>query len=249
MGRVPIDISVDAVFAKMVTRKRGGYCFEHNTLLSTALQALGFAVTKREARVRYMLRNVLLPRTHGVLTVALEGKEWLCDVGFGGEGLIYPVDLSIIETEQPQHAWRFRIMEEGPLRVLQTWKPAQSAPADSDATATAATATAADGSWMDQLALLPGEVYAVDWEMASYFTSTHPDSIFRRIVAVQLAGITSRKILRGNSYIEITKDGETVKPVNSREECLELLRTHFTLDMPADTVLCAWPATAMAASQ
>src|SRR5262252_5691696 len=37
-----IAIDLDSVFAKLVTARRGGYCFEHNTLLAAALREVGF---------------------------------------------------------------------------------------------------------------------------------------------------------------------------------------------------------------
>ena len=39
---------------KLVTRGRGGYCFETNLLLQLALQAVGFETDRILARVRYL---------------------------------------------------------------------------------------------------------------------------------------------------------------------------------------------------
>ena len=39
-----IRIDSESVFAKLVTAKRGGYCFEQNRLFADALTALGFTV-------------------------------------------------------------------------------------------------------------------------------------------------------------------------------------------------------------
>src|SRR5438552_14153171 len=52
LGR-PILIDVGSVQNKLVTLRRGGYCFEQNLLFATAVEALGFAVTKLAARVRF----------------------------------------------------------------------------------------------------------------------------------------------------------------------------------------------------
>ena len=57
---------------KMVQARRGGYCFEHNTLLRTALLALGFEVTGLMARVvRGMDATAITQRTHMMLRVDL----------------------------------------------------------------------------------------------------------------------------------------------------------------------------------
>ncbi|MEV3923618.1 arylamine N-acetyltransferase family protein [Actinomadura coerulea] len=43
LGR-PVDLSLDAVQAKLVERPRGGYCFEHNRLFAAVLERLGYEV-------------------------------------------------------------------------------------------------------------------------------------------------------------------------------------------------------------
>ena len=55
-GGVP-DLSIDALQAKLVRGGRGGYCYEQNSLLQSALIEIGFTVTGLSARVRYRLRE------------------------------------------------------------------------------------------------------------------------------------------------------------------------------------------------
>src|SRR5689334_22686545 len=60
-----IDLAIDAVFDKLVRRRRGGYCFEQNGLLLQVLQALGFEARPVSARVRIdRPRTDTPPRTH-----------------------------------------------------------------------------------------------------------------------------------------------------------------------------------------
>src|SRR5215510_7467457 len=47
-----IDLADDAVFEKLVERRRGGYCFEQNALFMRVLCALGFEVKPLSARGR-----------------------------------------------------------------------------------------------------------------------------------------------------------------------------------------------------
>ena len=86
LGELPLRLDLEVLQEKLVVRRRGGYCFEQNHLFQAVLRSLGFAVEAFEARVR-MGSPTLLPRTHMLLSVALEGRAWLVDVGFGGEGL------------------------------------------------------------------------------------------------------------------------------------------------------------------
>src|SRR5436305_10773813 len=49
---VPVDdLSPEALSDKMVQRRRGGYCYEHNGLMGYALEELGFGVRRLAARV------------------------------------------------------------------------------------------------------------------------------------------------------------------------------------------------------
>ena len=82
LGRgVAIDSA--AVFAKLVTAKRGGFCFEHNRLFGDALAALGFDARPLLARVWLNARDAP-PLNHAVTLVTIEGQPWLADAGFGG---------------------------------------------------------------------------------------------------------------------------------------------------------------------
>lgn len=84
LGR-PIDIALDTVFDKLVTRERGGYCFEHNTLLAAALTALEFDVVPLAARVRYGVdEGVPTPHSHLLLRVRVAHRDYIADAGFGG---------------------------------------------------------------------------------------------------------------------------------------------------------------------
>ena len=79
----PIDLEPDALMQKLVHDRRGGYCFEHNTLLLEVLTALGFHARPISARVRYQRPREYTPaRTHLLVRVELD-ESWLADVGVG----------------------------------------------------------------------------------------------------------------------------------------------------------------------
>lgn len=78
-----INLAPAAVFAKLVDQRRGGYCFEHNTLFLAALTALGFSARPLLARV-WLGADGVPPRTHTFSLVAIEGPAFIADAGFGG---------------------------------------------------------------------------------------------------------------------------------------------------------------------
>src|SRR5246127_5774764 len=87
---VPIDdLSPEALTDKLVRRRRGGYCYEHNGLMGYVLAEVGFRVRRLAGRVIWMLPpDAPLPaQTHTVLAVTFPGSQgsYLVDVGFGGQ--------------------------------------------------------------------------------------------------------------------------------------------------------------------
>lgn len=204
---LPIRLDLASLQAKLVARRRGGYCFEHNTLFLAVLKALGFAVIACEARVRLGALE-LLPRTHMLLLVKLEGATWLCDVGFGGEGLLQPVPLD--GEPHGQFLNTYRVAAEGGLRVLQSFR---------------------DGAWEDLYAFVPEERFAIDFVLANHYTSTHPDSRFLTTLTAQLPGPEVRRILRNRAYAELRgeqAEGRELAP----EEVTPMLREVFGIEVP-----------------
>jgi N-hydroxyarylamine O-acetyltransferase len=79
-----IDLAPEAVFDKLVTRQRGGYCFEHNTLFADVLRDFGFEVRPLLARVWLSAADDSIPpRTHLLNIVCIGDEGWIVDVGFG----------------------------------------------------------------------------------------------------------------------------------------------------------------------
>jgi len=88
-----IRVDVESVYAKLVTAGRGGYCYEHSTLLQAALEQVGVAPVAHSARVVMVVPRSAAPRTHMFLTVPLGGETLVLDPGFGGHGPLVPVPL------------------------------------------------------------------------------------------------------------------------------------------------------------
>ena len=80
-----IALEPDAIFAKLVGARRGGYCFEQNLLLHRMLAAFGVMVEPLLARVWMRAAGgEVPPRTHLLLKAQIAGETWLADAGFGG---------------------------------------------------------------------------------------------------------------------------------------------------------------------
>lgn len=105
-----VMIDAASLEAKLVRRRRGGYCFEHNGVFLRVLAALGFAVTPLAARVRWMLPDDAppTPLSHMLIRVDLPDGPWICDVGFGGQSPTASLRLLAgLEQTTPHGTYRF----------------------------------------------------------------------------------------------------------------------------------------------
>lgn len=180
---LPVALDLDSLQAKLVAGGRGGYCFEHNTLFRAVLEAIGFAVTGLIARVRWMVTAEAppTPRTHMILLVDLADERWLCDVGFGGHLAAAPIRLRLgVEQATPWNTVRL-VAVEGGLLALETRLPA---------------------GWKECYRFYLEPAFAVDQELANWFTSAHPASRFRsslvaeRLTAETRFTIANRRVIR-----------------------------------------------------
>jgi N-hydroxyarylamine O-acetyltransferase len=173
----PIRLDPDSLVAKLVRARRGGYCFEQNSLFAAVLEAIGFRVARLAARVRFRATR-LTPRTHMLLAVETDDGPWLADVGFGGDGLHRPHPMVPLR-DVPQAGRTYRLVEAADTRVLQARYP--------------------DG-WGDLYAFTPEPQEAVDYELANYYVSTHPESPFTRTLTVQRVTADARYVLRNREF-------------------------------------------------
>jgi N-hydroxyarylamine O-acetyltransferase len=208
---IPVSLAVEDLERKLVSRGRGGYCFEQNLLLKAALEALGAEVDMMLARVRVGAPpGVTRPRSHLILRVRDNGSEWHADVGFGLGSLLEPLPFGPA-GEHVQSGWRYRVVEDGPELVLQT---------------------AEEDGWVDVYGFIPSPVPLVDLETSNWFTSTHPRSPFVTGVIVSThADDGARTMLRdwdGLALKEQTPTTTTSTPVE-REAVPEILSARFGL--------------------
>lgn len=208
---VPIRLDIASLQAKLVTGKRGGYCFEQNALFAHALEQLGFAVTRLAARVRYQTDRVL-PRTHMTLRVDLDSTRLLADVGFGADGLLLPVPLD--GTESSQFAWTYRVLDAGDAQMLQLRRGER---------------------WEDLYAFTREPQLPVDYEIANHYTSTHPASRFTQMLTAQSIAPDVRRVLRDRDYVEDRGASSTTRTIQDDDELIAVLAAEFGLEFPAGT--------------
>jgi N-hydroxyarylamine O-acetyltransferase len=208
---LPVSLAVEDLQRKLVTERRGGYCFEQNLLLKAALEALGAEVDMFLARTRLGAKpGVVRPRTHLVLRVGENGASWHADVGFGSGSILEPIPFGP-GPAQEQSGWSFRVVQDGSELVLQRL---------------------AGNEWADLYGFVPQPVPFIDVETSNWWASTNPHSRFVTGLIVGVRGDDGTGTLLCDwselSLSEQTPAGTSVKPLQ-RESIPELLAKRFSL--------------------
>lgn len=158
LSRRPVPLDLPSLERKLVGARRGGYCFEHNTLLLGALRALGFEAQALAARVRWGVSpDRITARGHMLLRVETEDGPYVADGGFGAVTLTAPLRLEPgLEQPTPHEPHRLLCPEDGlyelQIQIGEDWRPVYTFTLEPQA--------------------------PIDIEVASWFASTYPASGF-----------------------------------------------------------------------
>lgn len=201
-----IKTNIEHLEQKIFSNHRGGYCFELNGLFSNALDALNF--TSRPLLARVMYRGTgINSRTHIILLVTINGKDYIADAGFGGPGTYHPVPF-VIDREDPQSHGTFRITKNAEHGFLMQKKT------DTN-------------EWFNVYGFNLDQVYEADLVMSNFFTSTFPESHFRHNL-IMARHLPNGRITLLNKQLTTLKDQITTQhEIKSHEELLNIMKDAF----------------------
>lgn len=208
----PIPLDLESLQDKLVRRKRGGWCFEHNLLLRHVLRGIGFDVTPLAARVRWNVpANVVTPRSHCLLRVKLDSGEYIADVGFGGLSLTAPLRLEPnLEQRTPHEPFRLRLA--GDRYTLET---------------------RLEGEWQALYVFDLQEQLQPDLEVSNWYLAHHPKSPFVTGVIAARAAVDCRHALRDARYAIHYADGTTERrALTGVDEYRDLLAGTLQIRLP-----------------
>lgn len=213
LGRA-VHLDIERLQDKLVQRRRGGYCHEHNILFASVLDRLSFHVTGRNARMLLGQDHRQIGAVgHAILGVVADGTEWHVDVGIGAVGPRAPIPLRA-GTQTDTGPWRYR-MDRTELDhwLLRVQRP--------------------DG-WFNLVQFTEETYYRADFADNNYLASHSPDSPFTRHVIAQHNG---EQVRRGLKDLTLTthRPGERKQQVHIAPEDLpQTLRSEFGLHLPSD---------------
>ncbi|MCW5805372.1 MAG: arylamine N-acetyltransferase [Deltaproteobacteria bacterium] len=211
-----VDLAPDAVFGKLVDARRGGYCFEHNTLFLRVLEVLGFTVAPLSARVRLGRAREYTPaRTHVFLRVELDGESWLADVGVGGLSLTCALRLDAAGEQATPHEPRRIVREDGRLYHQARYTD----------------------DWFDVCEFTLEEMPPIDREVGNWYTSAHPGSHFRSRLTVARGLPDGGRVAILNRDLTVRRRGVVAetRTFATRAELVDALAEYFGLHFPAGT--------------
>jgi N-hydroxyarylamine O-acetyltransferase len=210
----PVSLRLDDITAKLVEGRRGGWCFEQNLLLRTALLELGYHPVALMARVVWNSPpGAVTPRSHMLMLVEAEGARWLIDVGFGGQTLTDALRFEPGLEQDTPHG-RFRICHAG-----------------DDLTLEAEVA----GEWRTAYRFDLQPQHPVDYEAPNWYLTTHPSSHFRHGLMVARPAPGVRWALAGRQLTAHHADGPSEKRlIADPAELRAVLAEVFDIDAPAE---------------
>lgn len=106
-----VTLSPKDAFTKLVTGRRGGWCYEMNGLFGWALESLGFRVMPMTGAVMRAQRGPTAIGNHLVLSVELD-QPYLADVGLG-DGPLEPIPIKEGVYQQEWRTLRLERLNDG----------------------------------------------------------------------------------------------------------------------------------------
>ncbi len=228
------EISLDPAirFDKLVTRRRGGYCFEQNPLLLDAMHALGFDARLLLGRV-WLGATELPPRTHALLLTTIDGAPWIADAGFGGSDCP-PMKLEAHEVASADGT-RHRLSHEPELGwVLERL----GTPLSTDG-------RGADEGWVRQYSFATDPAAPEDVAAANAFVSTLPGGRFTSNIVTSMVLPTGFASIFNRNYRRSSAKGGVEEKVISSAKMLQIrLSLMFGIDLSDEEIATLWNRTA-----
>jgi N-hydroxyarylamine O-acetyltransferase len=208
LGRT-VRLDLDGLQDKIVSARRGGYCFEHATLFAAVLEAVGFQVSRHAARVVLFGPLAEAKRSHMFMTVAVGGVNYVADPGFGPFAPRFPVPLMDSSAGRTTH-WMQR---EGNFWVLHVTREDRQPVS----------------GWASTLEV----ENPADFEVFNHYIATHPKSPFVNWIFLSAVTPAGRvNVMNRNVTFLREADEPTAMELGDRAALRRLLAEYFGFDLP-----------------
>lgn len=203
---------------KIIAGKRGGYCFELNSLLLEGLKIVGYEARPILSRVMYRGTGIN-PKTHIFIMVSLNNKKYIVDAGFGGPGIFTPMPFELDRIDS-QINGQFKIEADKEFGYILKKE------------------TSEKGVWQNVYAFTEDQVYPADLAMSNFYTSKVPDSHFRHNLIAALFTEQGRLTLLNRRFSTVLNNGHVdIQEIATEQELRQIVTTKFNLKIPSDLSL------------
>ncbi len=206
LGR-QIRLSSESIYKKIVSRKRGGFCYECNILFFDLLSGLGFQVEYLSARM--VKGSTIGPEyDHMVLLVHLE-HDYLADVG-NGQSCREPLRIDGANRATSE-GYAYRAGTQGKDYALYYQQ--------------------SNEAWTPRFLFTLTPRNRAEFSDMCHYHQTSPDSVFTRQRLVTIATLEGRVTLT-DMRVSATKGSEKQeKVVTSEDEYYEILKQKFGIEI------------------
>lgn len=210
MNGIPISLEIERLFDKIVTRGRGGYCFELNALFGWLLDRLAYRVTNYFGRFWRDEEVVPSKRRHHILQVEIDGEKYIVDVGAGAAAPRWPLML-VTDTPQVQQDESYRLMRDSIYGWMLEEKKGE--------------------EWRGIYSFTEEPTLAIDFETTSYWCSTSPDSKFKKASMVAIRTESGRNTIAGDEFRIFKAESFNSFVPDSQEQYKLSLKQYFGIEL------------------
>ena len=207
---IPRALDYGDLYDKIVTRHRGGYCFEINGFLGEVLRSLGYPVVEFMARYLRGEKEIPMRRHRVVIAEASDGSRWICDAGIGQAAFKRPLRFeegAVAEIcgetyrvgREPFFGWVIYDRHEG------AWRPFY--------------------GFTEEVQL------NIDYVMPSFWCEHAPESPFRDAHILSIKTEDGRITVDGDMFRIWHGEIPTEKRIGSEVERAEIYRTYFGIGL------------------
>ena len=182
-----IDLSKEALFEKIVTQHRGGYCFELGGAVAMLLCELGFDTKCYLGRFLRGEKEIPV-RRHRVVVTECDGKRYVIEVGIGIEAPRVPLLLEE-GIEQECSNGSFCFSRDAFLGWVLNEK--------------------VDGKWQPYYSFTEEEQLDIDFIQPSFYCEKHSASPFNKSPMVAIKTPNGRRAINDHDY-KIFEGGELI---------------------------------------
>ncbi|MDQ2651734.1 MAG: arylamine N-acetyltransferase [Chloroflexota bacterium] len=212
LGR-PISLAEEDLFAKVVQRRRGGFCYELNGLFAALLREMGYEVTLLAAQHPLPDGREPIEFDHLVLRVEAPGMApVLADIAAGRSGFVTPLAIGSNAAQfQPAAGASFRLQPEEDVMWLWRQEPGR--------------------EWERVYRFTWQARQLTDFEEGCRYHQTSPDSHFTQKRICTLMTDDGRVTLADNVLITTRSGDRYEEHLPDDAAWLAVLQTHFGIDL------------------